>query len=376
MQLNYEFNCPERKIDVTDANAPGVDAQKPLVLLLHGLGGDKDNMSSKVATKGGQQGNLDHRGPLPADQDLGWWVFPPPAPPVIHHFSLDNAIPAAVPGQVITPSLTGWKDFLEGNGFRTAVYSQIDSWDLLARPVEELAVVFRTLDANLPTQTKIVILAHSRGGLLARKFIKDAVLKKKFGTALSTAVTARLTKVITLHSPHLGTSLANLALALNSTITTLEAAFGSVARAALGWLADLTASKAYQELAVGSPFLTDLATGEVALPGVAYHTFGGTSVTLTRLLAWTYTLGSYVPQWHWPPYNHVITCGVVPLISPVMDGVPGVSGLTVELTPGKGDILTADAGDHLGFSVRHTNALNHAEAQWDSNLEKQVLGIL
>src|SRR6266699_4730673 len=122
MQLTYEFDCPESTIDETDATA--ANAKKPLILLLHGLGGDRDNMSSSVGLKKGEQGNHDHRADLPGDQDLGWWWLPPGLP--IHHFDLDPKIP-----------VTGWKDFLESQGFRTAVYSQVDPWGLLQRPVEE-----------------------------------------------------------------------------------------------------------------------------------------------------------------------------------------------------------------------------------------------
>ena len=118
--------------------------------------------------------------------------------------------------------------------------------------------------------------------------------------------------------------------------------------------------------------LTMLSAGETAMPGVAYHSFGGISVRLTRLLSWFYTLGSAIPQWHLPPFDQWITMIELPG-SPVLNSLPP---LVPEIIQGQGDMLVADSRAHLAFSIPHTNSLNHAEALWDPSLQAQVLSLL
>jgi hypothetical protein len=207
-----------------------------------------------------------------------------------------------------------------------------------------------------------VLLSHSRGGLLTRRFLRDF-----------TQLAERVRIVITLHSPHTGSSLASIAVFLRDRIEALRSVVGDVALVALGWLLDLADSDAYREMAVGSQFLTDLANGEQALPHIRYFTFGGISVRLTRIRSWVYTLSSAVPQWNWPPYEHKRSEIEVPGASPVADTLPNVID---ELSNGLGDLLTADARGRLPFATHQTNAINHAEALWDPTLQAQVLRIL
>jgi hypothetical protein len=207
-----------------------------------------------------------------------------------------------------------------------------------------------------------VVLAHSRGGLLIRKFLKD-----------NPELTVPIRKVITLHSPHTGSSLASIADFVRTQIELLQDVVGDVVLDALGWLLDLADSDAYQEMAIGSPFLTELAKGEHALDGVSYYTFGGVSVRLTRIRSWVYTLDSAIPQWHLPPFLHRRADVQVPVASPVADSLPNV---VAELSEGQGDLLTADERARLPFAVHQANPINHAEALWDPILQAQVLRIL
>jgi len=310
------------------------------------MGGNEDHMVNPALNPGE---NYDHSAPFPADRDVGWHDYPGVG---VWSLELDPM-----------KSVTGWGPFLNSHRYRTASYSQVDPTGLLAQPVRELRAVVQALMKNFPDpKIRFVVIAHSRGGLLIRKFLKD------FPQDAS-----RIFMVITLHSPHLGSDLASVANALNSAISDLEATVGWLATTALGWLKDLISSPAYQELATGSPFLTDLANGETALPGVQYYSFGGNQVTLTRLRSWVYTAGSAFPQWHWPPFHHWITVTEIPFASPVLDSLPN---LEPEITEGEGDILVADQRAHLNFSVRRTNSLNHAEALWDPGLQLQVLRLL
>lgn len=346
--IPYTFNDRDKSIEYTDG-----DAGKPLVLLLHGAGGTSLDMTAPD-----QRGypHYDYTEPFPPDRDEGWSAYPGVG---VWSFTLDNP----------KEPLISWQQILQDNGFPTATYSQVDSTGPIQSAEDELVVVINKLQMppaklelpNLPAK-ELVILAHSRGGLLARKVLKDHA-----------DLVPNLTTVITLDSPHLGSELANLATTLNDVILWFPSSIQPLITQVLGDFANLVAQPAWQELAVGSPFLMDLANGEGALPGVRYFTFGGISVKLTRLLSWVYNLESAIPQWHWPPFHHVITLIEVPVISPVANSVPPVVD---EIANGKGDILTADKRCRLPFAVHQTNAINHPECLWDPGLQTQVLSIL
>jgi pimeloyl-ACP methyl ester carboxylesterase len=259
-----------------------------------------------------------------------------------------------------------WQQVLSEHAFPTAVYDQSNaSAPIDPAEVDELVSVVREITAELG-ESDLVIIAHSRGGLLARKFLKDHA-----------AEAPRFRRLITLHSPHQGDRLATLATGLDAGLMSIRSALPQggqqVFDDATGWLTQLVGTTAFQDFAEASQFLTDLAQGETALPGVEYFTFGGTSVRFTRVLSWVYTLGSAFPQWHWPPFHHTITLIEVPIVSPVANSVPP---FTDEITEGKGDILTAQDKTTLPFAVHRTNPINHAEALWDPGLQSQVLAIL
>jgi len=348
--LDVKYSWAESPTAGTHAGTVTVsagDPEKPVVVLLHGNGGNSDHMAAPDRSPGE---NYDFRSSLPPTRTIGWRSYPGVG---VWSFELDP-----------TKTVRGWQPVLNQNGFRTVNYSQVDPDGLLARPVLELTGIVRALVAALP-DAHFAFLAHSRGGLLLRKFLKD--------TANDPAIKGRVAFAITLHSPHGGSELATVANAVNTAVASLRSTFGSFVDTALGWLTDIVNSPSYQELRVGSPFLVSLAQGEAPVPGVAYHTFGGTSPLLTRIRSWVYTVSSAIPQWHLPPFHHRITCIEVPVASPILNSLPN---LTPEITEAEGDILVADVRAHLSFSLQHTDGLNHAEALWDSGLEAQVLRIL
>lgn len=348
ISIPYVFDDQNKSIVYTDG-----DPTKPLVLMLHGAGGTSLDMTAPDQTG---YPHYDYKEPFPPDRDEGWSLYPGVG---VWSFALDNAL----------EPLISWQQILQDNGFRTATYSQVDSTGLLEHAVEELVVVINTLNTppaqaevpDLPAK-QLVILAHSRGGLLTRLFLKEHA-----------DLVPNLTTVITLDSPHQGSELANMASSLSDAIMAFPGVIQQLVQQVLGGFVTLVEEPAWQQLSVGSAFLTQLQDGEKALPGVRYFTFGGISVELTRLLSWVYTLGSAIPQWHWPPFHHVITLIEIPAISPVCNSIPP---FTDEITNGKGDILTADMRCRLPFAVHQTNRINHPECLWDQGLQAQVLAIL
>lgn len=322
------------------------DEDKPIVVLLHGMGGTHAHMTDPGPGVGVA---YDYTSAFPGDRAIGWSIYPGIG---IWSFQLDPI-----------KEVTGWRPVLWRAGFPTATYDQVSNSGLLQPAVDELVEVVKTLNKEVPGP-KLVFLTHSRGGLLIRKFIKDS--------ANIPELVGRIIHVITLHGPHQGSELANVAVDLKNALDAVIAAVPATA-GVLGWLDGQVSTPAYQELRVGGPFITNLGNGEPQLPAVQYHTFGGTSVELTRITAWVYTVDSAIPMWHLPPFFHTITMIEVPGISPVLNSIPPLTG---EITEGAGDMLVADSRSTLPWATGQTNQINHAEALWDPNLQGQVLQIL
>jgi pimeloyl-ACP methyl ester carboxylesterase len=339
--VSYTFDG-ERSVDVSE----GTNADRPLVLLLHGARGNASHMTDPTSVL---PYDFDSLSPLAGPIDIGpsWY----PGVGIWSCCRLDDKL----------AKVTSWRDVLGSFGFGTAVYSQVDPQGKLERPVAELFEVMQALSAAYPRKP-MVVLAHSRGGLLTRSFLK------RFPKSAE-----QIHTVITLHSPHTGSELANVADTVSDAVASLEAIGGSVVTDALDWLIAMARTDAFVEMATGSAFLTDLATDEQALPWIDYFTFGGVSVRLSRVIEWVYTLDSAIPQFRTPPYEHRRVQTEVPVVSPIADSLPNV---IPELTEGRGDLLTADARTRLPFATHQTNPINHAEALWDAVLEAQVLRIL
>jgi len=192
--ITYDFSGQERQIQVTDG-----DPDRPLVLLLHGTGGTVSDMTTPAAYP---DNNYDFAVPFPPAVTVGWRAYPG-----IGVWSCCDLDPKK--------DVRSWRDVLSSYKFRTAAYSQVDNDGFLARPVEELQVVMTALAKAYP-RTPIVLLAHSRGGLLVRKFLKD-----------SPALTGQVRTVITLHSPHTGSDLASVAVSLRRTVEDLRSVVGT-----------------------------------------------------------------------------------------------------------------------------------------------------
>lgn len=346
MNLTVPWTDANGAAQTTQVELTAGDPGKPLVLLVHGNGGNRNHMADPALSPAT---NYAYTAALAPDQDQGWHGYPGVT---VWSFVLDDFMP-----------VTGWQPALQARGYRCANYSQIDPTGPLARPALELAAVVRALLTQLGNPP-LAIIAHSRGGLLTRKFLKDNAGDAQLGACLRS--------VVTLHSPHQGSVLATVASQLSSALTAIgqvHPIFASISAQFIG----LVNQPAYLEMAVGSPFLTDLAAGEAPLPGVRYRTFGGTNVTYTRLLWWTFTAMSAVPQWHWPPFHWTIHLSELPVESPQLDALPD---LAPEVTPGVGDGLVADARARLPYAPHTVRALNHGEVLWDPATQDDVIRFL
>lgn len=359
------------------------DPTLPLIVLLHGMGDDRTVMTNPLARWG--VAAFDKTATYPPYTDRGFQPFVPPALPV-RGFFMDPSL----------TSVTSWQRALINAGFTTLVYDQ--SGPLIANDVAQLT----TLAAG-PLSTKvslaslrIAFVCHSRGGLVARAFLVSAASS---GNPVLTSFLSRVTSVVTLHSPHLGSGVASLAAGISTLLARIGTSMGALGvpgSAFVSTLAGLVLSAQQAELVPGTA-TASIAPGE-PVPGVTYHTFGGTSTTFARLWADHYTPESYVAiPVPFVPLFHLGTTpvpvgapldarsflpalgalAVVPHVAELAALVTALVATTPELDGLFGDLLVTDARSRLPFSASHTtNQLNHAEALWDRTLQAQVVAIL
>jgi pimeloyl-ACP methyl ester carboxylesterase len=358
--FNYTFSCPWTDWPQNTYTVSVGNPSMPVVVLLHGAGGNSSDFTNLRPV----EFPFDFNSSLPGQRDLGWNGYPAVG---LYSVELDPR----------RPNVQGWVPFLLKNGFSTVDYSQVDNQGLVARPVEELGLLIDNLlstgltSSGLPATAPLLFLAHSRGCLIARKFLKDH--------AADPVLHGRIHRVVLLAGPNQGSEWGNVVLAAENTALGLaEAAIGALGAPlladALGTLFGAwMQGQDFEEMQVGSTFLADLANGEAAFPGATYYTFGGTNITYTRVRWWWFTPGSALPQWHWPPFDWQVDCSQVPGISPVLDTLPHP---IPEVTPGLGDMMVADARAHLPFSTPQTMQLNHAQWLYDPSLQADVLKIL
>ena len=367
----------------TTAEVDGnLDPSLPLVVLLHGLGGSSLDMTNPIAVRGGLTFN--RAAAYPVYRDGGFQLGQPALP--VAGFFVD---PPAT-------TLTSWNRALVAAGFSTVAYNQ--SGATIAPNVTQLTALAAgalSTDSRL-AGLRIVFVAHSRGGIIARSFLAAAASNP----ALSGFV-ARVRSLVTLHSPHLGSGVANIAVTVDGLLARIQAAVAAASIPPLGFLATLrsfTANPAFAELAVGSPVLAGIAAGE-PVPGISYHTFGGTSTVFTRFWANAYTPDSFVPIpipfLPFPLFHHGTTPLLVgspvdalsfvpaavlaplPVVTELVIAMNQLAASTPDLAHGAGDVLVSNARAHLPFSSTITsNPLNHAEALWDPILQAQVIATL
>jgi hypothetical protein len=178
------------------------------------------------------------------------------------------------------------------------------------------------------------------------------------------------------------------------------AALGLAPLAPLAALRAAVGNPAQVELTPGSATLAGIAAGE-PVPGITYHTFGGTSTNWLRLWAKVFTpestmpalafLGIPLPFFHWStssvPVGSLLNypsflptqllVGPTPVITETMVVLAALSAAAPELAPNVGDTFVTDVSARLPFAATHaTNPLNHLEALYDPSVQRQVIALL
>ena len=329
--------------------------------MVHGQGGKADHWVDP-----GKMGhNYDYEGTGPKSKSHGWHVGPP----------LPMTLPNVPPVLDKKKKVTGIQPYLKQRRFSTVIYTQHQSDQV---SIHQSALELNALILELVKQTggvsgprKIALLGHSRGGIVIRSFLKD----HGGGTWAR-----RLSSVITLISPHQGSQLANLSVTLGQPIEVLIAGFAvvpalqTVIRNAFKPIASSLANDSRRDLQIGSEFLRRLAHNEGPIHNVRYVTFGGTSVTLTRIWQYIYTPKSYVPQRvNIKSFNHTSFAVQWPLVSPFAELILAPCD---EVRHGHGDGLVSNVRSQLPFAMHRTMHVHHGEILWDDRTKYEIANLL
>ncbi|MBK7071550.1 MAG: hypothetical protein IPH44_04520 [Myxococcales bacterium] len=272
--------------------------------------------------------------------------------------------------------------YLVDQGFSVATWDQAPCVEATAIPTsacldgDTFDAAYKTAPQALAklaslTTGDIVVIGHSRGGLIVRRLLKDTSLPGR----------SRVKTAITIHTPHQGTSIAGKGNELLATFASLDAATtGAVPsavadvvnpllapvlatpKAIIDHLVTLVGLKGAQELTPSGAIYTALKKNEVKPAGVRVYTFGGTSVNVWRLHAWVYTAASATP-------GNGFEAQPTQLVA-LPDAFPSTFA---EMTPGSGDLLVTDTSSKWAFEDAHfTNPLNHGEVLWSRAVQRKI----
>jgi hypothetical protein len=358
--------------------ARAADPSKPAILLIHGLNQTGECWIRPSRVVGAEYLVDPHR--KPDRKKMNGGDRRPPGTP----FKVGLSPPLENVDQ------NNWFDSLRGRGFTVATWSQgaTSNFDqALPTAIEALArFAADTAALNPAAPPPIALVAHSRGGLIAR-----AVLKQKGNGG------GRIRWLVTLHSPHEGSEMARAVAQIGAEAVDVAGQLAptfdlgpfridltgglkdDVKRLVVEGLRPLNKlvlgndpviSQRQRELMPDSPVLRALRADEAPIPGVHYATFGGKNATYYRTYLWIYSMSCANPL-----ADCYIEPHELPLVSPMLDAV---RDFVAEVADGKGDGLVAESRSRLPWpGVRHeVTQLNHAEVLWDRGVQDSVARIL
>ena len=236
---------------------------------------------------------------------------------------------------------------LENEGFSLASWTQKQPLGPIQIAIAELKTALETVRNKWPGK-KIYLIGHSRGGLIARRFLLEEPANDIEG-------------LITIASPHSGTDMAKFSRYLKPAGVLLEKIIPGQSKVmltkALGRLSAFLQSPAIEELTPDSEFMASI---KKTLPKqLKKLSFGGTSPALFQLIV------------RLPSNNYKIIRFPDMLTAPILSG-----HLPRELTPGLGDALVSAKSAKLSGSTHYDFPDNHVRAAYDHRIHTIILDFL
>ena len=359
--------------DLPDLGVSAGRADAPIVVLIHGIGGNAQHWADPVGLN-------------PTDT----WLFDLAAPPPPGARGIGSSPPYRA------GSVTPWCQLLRDNGLSYVTWSQARPDDLLQFAVREAVAVLGALEqlvfapyardaaAGGGAVPPLVLLCHSRGGLVARAALKE----------LGGAGVPHLRTVITLCTPHRGSYMPALAddydralgtaldfSALGQSLPSpirrlvqgrldplLAELANRVREALLHSFGTLAQGPGFTELAPDSATMQALARDERPLPGVAYHGVGGANPTFIHF--YLCEVGHAV---------HLLATASAFLVEQLarLPGVAARYGGLAEIDKGDSAVGLASSYWPDAFGATHQDApVNHMQALVDQTLQRAVLDVI
>jgi pimeloyl-ACP methyl ester carboxylesterase len=235
-------------------------------------------------------------------------------------------------------------------GYTVVTWSQEKPAGPIEVAVSELEEVLKLV--NKLTKAGIILIGQSRGGLIGRKYLlrKDRSIRG----------------LITISSPHRGSSLAKLTNYLSPLASLISPLFSGADKGALSstikHILDFLKSRALKELLPESPFLRSLKDGPI--DWVHYISAGGTDPTLLTLY-----------RWKWDPVKEgklkrwFLRADELFSIPDIFEKVIPQHLYPEEIKKGKGDGLVSAESSKIPWCNEHYSfALNHTQILFDESV--------
>lgn len=245
------------------------------------------------------------------------------------------------------PHIQGLWNCLKNAGYSLASWTQSQPLGPIDIAISELMTTLQAVGEKWP-QKPVYLIGHSRGGLIARSFLLEGYANDIKG-------------LVTICSPHSGTSMAKFSRYLKPAGAFLEKIIPTKSQAtlakALGRLSLFLQSPAIGELEPDSEFMASI---QKPLPReMRKLSFGGTSPALFQVMV------------RLPTGNHKI----VRFPDLLAEAIPA-GHIPKELTPGLGDALVTAASAKLPGSKHFDFPANHVKAAYDHKIHDLVCAFL
>jgi pimeloyl-ACP methyl ester carboxylesterase len=247
----------------------------------------------------------------------------------------------------VDPHIEGLWHCLKKVGFSLASWTQSQPLGPIQVAIDEMKRALGTVRNKWPGKT-VYLIGHSRGGLIARRFLLEENATDIEG-------------LITICSPHSGTGMAKFSRYLKPAGVLLEKIIPNKSKAtltkALGRLSVFLQSPAIAELTPDSEFMASM---QNPLPKeMRTLSFGGTSPALFQVVV------------SLPAGNHKIV-----RFPDLLAGVIPAGHLPRELTPGLGDALVSAESAKLSGGSHYDFPDNHVKAAYDNKIHSIILDFL
>lgn len=308
-------------------------ADKPAAILIHGLGVDKgiwtDPLHTKLLANNFRLKILAAEAPLPRIST-----------------GINNITIGDFPDKIDNI----WS-VLRDEGYNLITWSQKRPVGHVDAAVSELKHIVVRAEELFPT-SPVVLIGHSRGGLIARKFMEEK----------HSAIKA----LITIASPHSGSSISKIAGYLSPLASVLK---GILPKEEQGTIietvsrtTDFLLGEALKELMPGSDFFKGLEDSRSK--DIKYISFGGTEPRLLTLYQWKKNGSEIYPK------------PLIEIPDSLMKLLPSSLKLA-ELTPGKGDALVSAESSVMPWSSDHYDLpANHVSIMWNREVIQKTIEVL